>query len=232
MPSDTELLAAVEESPRAAAAHDRSGWVGLFTPDGVVEDPVGSRPHFGHDQIGRFYDTFIGPRLVTFHPDVDVVSGTSVIRDLTLEVAMGRGVRLMGPTIIRYDLRSSENGWGITRLRAYWELKAMLVEFLRSGIGTAPVSVQLAIALLRNQGMDGSAAYLSGLRTPGARGKRLVAKYVADAMPEYSCRRLIGAGSTVMASLCAPGRRGVLFVDVDSRRGRLGEPVFLAAAGS
>lgn len=42
-PDRERLLAAVERSPHAAAAHDRAGWVGLFTGDGRVEDPVGSR---------------------------------------------------------------------------------------------------------------------------------------------------------------------------------------------
>jgi hypothetical protein len=46
-PSRAELLAVVERSPTAAGAHDRAGWVGLFTTDGTVEDPVGSRPHRG-----------------------------------------------------------------------------------------------------------------------------------------------------------------------------------------
>jgi hypothetical protein len=41
-PAEQTLLAAVERSPQAAAAHDRTGWVGLFTVDGRVEDPVGS----------------------------------------------------------------------------------------------------------------------------------------------------------------------------------------------
>jgi hypothetical protein len=36
----TDLLAAVERSPRAAAAHDRAGWMALFTRDGRVEDPA------------------------------------------------------------------------------------------------------------------------------------------------------------------------------------------------
>src|ERR687883_1471579 len=108
-PSD--LLAAVEQSPRAAAAHDRAGWVGLFTDDGRIEDPVGSRPHVGPAQISRFYDTFIGPRQITFHRDLDIVSGTSVIRDLTLEVMMGADVRMMIPAFLRYDLRQAESGW-------------------------------------------------------------------------------------------------------------------------
>ena len=90
VPPDRErLLAAVERSPQAAAAHDRAGWVALFTDDGRVEDPVGSRPHVGREQIGRFYDTFIGPRDIKFHRDLDIVFGTVVLRDLELEVSMG-----------------------------------------------------------------------------------------------------------------------------------------------
>ncbi len=73
-----ELLAAVERSPRAVAAHDRDAWVQVFTADGRVEDPVGSSPHLGHDQIYRFYDTFIGPREIKFHRDLDIVNGRSV----------------------------------------------------------------------------------------------------------------------------------------------------------
>ena len=52
------------------------GWA--FSPtDGFVEDPVGAGRHVGHTQIGRFYDTFIGPRQIIFHRDVDIVSGTA-----------------------------------------------------------------------------------------------------------------------------------------------------------
>ena len=54
--AESALLAAVERSPEAAAAHDRAGWVGLFTVDGRIEDPVGSRPH-----VGQAITT--GPRL-------------------------------------------------------------------------------------------------------------------------------------------------------------------------
>src|SRR6202044_2135358 len=95
------LLAAVERSPQAAAAHDRAGWVDLFTSDGRVEDPVGSRPHVGPAEIGRFYDTFIGPRDIAFHRDLDIVRGSSVIRDLGLEVAMGTAVTMRIPAFLR-----------------------------------------------------------------------------------------------------------------------------------
>jgi hypothetical protein len=133
VPLDRErLLAAVERSPQAAAAHDRAGWVGLFTIDGRVEDPVGSRPHLGRAQIGEFYDTFIGPRDIKFHRDLDIVFGTAVLRDLDLEVAMGSAVTMYIPAFLRYDLREANGDWQIAQLRAYWELPAMMLQFLRT----------------------------------------------------------------------------------------------------
>ena len=126
-PAEQTLLAAVERSPQAAAAHDRTGWVGLFTVDGRVEDPVGSRPHAGPVEIGRFYDTFIGPRDIAFHRDLDIVRGSSVIRDLDLEVAMGSAVTMTIPAFLRYDLREVDGEWKVVTLRAYWELPAMVL---------------------------------------------------------------------------------------------------------
>ncbi len=108
--ANAELLAVVERSPKATATHDRTAWVGLFTVDGRVEDPYGSRPHVGLEQIGRFYDTFIGPRQIIFHRDFDVVAGAAVVRDLMLEIIMGAGVTLNVPMHLRYDLSASDGG--------------------------------------------------------------------------------------------------------------------------
>src|ERR1700758_97451 len=221
-PTAAELLAIVEQSPHAAAAHDRAGWVGLFTDDGCVADPVGSGSHVGQAQLGRFYDTFIGPRQITFHRDLDIVAGTSVIRDLTLEVVMGRGVRLLVPTFIRYDLREGENGWQVARLRAYWELASMIGAFLSNGVKSLPLSLQLSGALLRNQGLAGAARYVSGLTGPARRGKRRVEEALAagrftDELPECKWSKVIAAGSTVAASITTPSGRGVLFADLDER---------------
>ena len=173
-PNREVLLAAVERSPRAAAAHDRAAWVGLFTVDGRVEDPVGSRPHTGHEQIGRFYDTFIAPRDITFHRDLDIVSGTAVLRDVELEVAMGSPVTMYIPALLRYDLREVNGEWRIAVLRAYWELPAMMLQFLRTGSRAMAPALQLSRGLLGNQGLGGTAGFMTGFRRPGARHKRLV----------------------------------------------------------
>ena len=172
------LLAAVERSPQAAAAHDRAAWVGLFTDDGRIEDPVGSRQPVGHAEIGRFYDTFVGPRDITFHRDLDVVSGTAVLRDLELEVSMGSAVTMNIPAFLRYDLREDNGHWKIAHLRAYWELPAMMRQFLRTGSRAVPPGVQLSRSLLANQGLRGTAGFVAGFRRAGARHKRLAETFL------------------------------------------------------
>ncbi|MGH3639068.1 MAG: ketosteroid isomerase family protein [Mycobacterium sp.] len=174
----TELLAAVERSPQAAGVHDRDGWVGLFTPEGCIEDPVGSRPHRGRAQIERFYDTFIGPRDITFHRHTDVVSGSTVIRDVTLEVQMGSSVTMLIPTFLRYDL---DGELRIQRLQAFWELPAMVWQFARSGVGAVPAGVRLLRALLANQGPSGTGGFLTGFSGVGARAKPHLAALLDDA---------------------------------------------------
>ena len=158
------MLAAAERSPAAAGAHDRDGWVGLYTANGRVEDPVGSRPHVGTAAIGRFYDTFIGPRDITFHRDVDIVVGTTVIRDLELEVKMASTLTMRIPAYLRYDLEDHDGELKVAALQAFWELPAMVGQFLRSGVRAVPAGVQLSKALVTNQGLGGTLGFLSGFR--------------------------------------------------------------------
>lgn len=195
------VLAAVERSPAAAGAHDRAGWVALFTRDALVQDPVGSRPHAGHAEIERFYDTFIGPRHITFHRDIDIVCGVTVLRDLVLEVAMGSAVTMHIPAILRYDLQPAD-GPGellISRLQAYWELPAMAWQFTRNGPAAVPAALQLTGALLTNQGLSGAAGFMSGAVGVGARGKRHIAALIDDACAgnEVAVKRVLGPGTEI-----------------------------------
>lgn len=174
-----ELLAIVERSPDAAGRHDRPGWVGLFSADGVVEDPVGSRPHRGRDELGRFYDTFIGPRDITFHRDADIVVENTVVRDLELEVRMSPAVVMRIPAILRYDVDPQRQV--ITRLQAHWELPAMVLVFARSGPAALPVGLALARSLVTNQGVADTVGFASGFGGVGRRGKRTLCALLADA---------------------------------------------------
>ncbi|MFD3038309.1 ketosteroid isomerase family protein [Mycolicibacterium senegalense] len=175
-----ELLATVELSPQAAGAHDRQGWVGLFAAGGQVEDPVGSRPHIGHAQIERFYDTFIAPRDITFHRDIDIVSGSTVIRDLELEVVMSPSVTMRIPAYLRYAVTPAADGPRIGQLQAYWELPAMIGKFAKAGLGAVPVGLRLSAALLGNQGPAGALGFARGMGGAGRTGKRLFTGLLDD----------------------------------------------------
>ena len=195
-----ELLATVQRSPAAAAAHDRGGWVGLFTPDGRVEDPVGAGLHRGHAAIGHFYDTFIGPRDITFHPDVDIVVGATVIRDLDIEVRMAPALTMSIPTYLRYDLQSADGDTKIAALYAFWELPTMVGRFLRSGVRAVPPGLALCRDLLANQGLTATLDYLGGLRGAGAGAKRSFGRFLdaACAGDEVGMRRRL-AGAAYLA---------------------------------
>jgi Nuclear transport factor 2 (NTF2) domain len=200
VPLDREsLLAAVERSPRAAAAHDRAGWVGLFTDDARIDDPVGARPHVGPLQIGKFYDTFIGPREITFHRDLDIVFGTTVLRDLELEVTMGSAVTMYIPAFLRYDLREANGEWQIAHLRAYWELPAMMLQFLRTGSRAMPPALQLSRDLLGNQRLAGTAGFMTGFRRVGARHQQLVQTFLGAVSrgDTFAAARALSPSATV-----------------------------------
>jgi len=195
-PTRAELLALVERSPAATGAHDRDAWVGLFTPGGRVEDPVGSSPHVGRAAIERFYDTFIGPRDITFHRDTDIVVGRTVVRDVDLEVSMADSLVMRIPAYLRYDVETSDGELRIARLQAHWELPAMVVQFARAGLAAVPAGLSLSRGLLMNQRLAGTVGFMSGFRGVGARGKRHLTAFLDDACAgdEVAVRRRLSDG--------------------------------------
>ena len=200
VPLDREhLLAAVERSPQAFTVHDRDGWVGVFTADARVDDPVGSQPHVGYEQIYRFYDTFVGPRDIKFHRDLDIVFGSAVLRDLELEVEMGPGVTMFVPAFLRYDLREVNGEWKVARLRAYWDLPAMMMQFLRSGSRAITPALKLSRGLLGNQGLRGTVGFMTGFRRVGARHKELVEKFLhaAGRGDTFAAARALSSTATI-----------------------------------
>lgn len=177
----SELLAAVEASPRAVAVHDRAAWVGLFAPGARVEDPVGSRPHIGQAAIERFYDTFIAPNGIAFRVEHDVVCGSTVYRDLSIETTMSTGVTLRVPMHLRYDLERIDGVLRIRELHAHWELPVMIVQLLAAGVRGLAAAARLTPQLLGNQGVGGALGFARGFVRVGAAGKRAATRLIRDA---------------------------------------------------
>lgn len=173
MPKRQELLDAVQASPQAVAVHDKEGWLGLFAPGAVVNDPVGSSPHQGDDALSRFYDTFIAPNSVSFQVAHDIVCGNEVLRDVTLEIQMSERVKLLVPAHLRYVLTADAQ---IDGLYAHWELPQMVGQLLGKGIPAAAVSGRLTAGLLANQRVGGMLGFSRGFGGAGRIAKRRAAR--------------------------------------------------------
>ncbi len=154
---------------------------------------MGSRPHRGHVAIGHFYDTFIGPRAITHHPDVDLVVGTTVVRDLELEIQMASALTMRVPTFIRYDLKTENDELRSRRavgvLGAARDDRAVRARRARP---PCPPESRSAERMFANQGLSGSLGFLSGFQGVGTGGKGLFARFLDEACggDEIGVRRL------------------------------------------
>ena len=199
-PPRTALLAAVQQSPDAVAVHDRESWLDLYSVDGQVNDPVGSRPHTGREAIGRFYETFIAPNKIVFFVDNDIVDGMTVVRDLTVQTTMSTGVVLRVPMHLRYDVVDENGVLKISRLYAHWELPSMIGQLAKAGVAGIGASAKLAPQLLSNQGVGGALGFVRGFRRVGRRGKR-----AAEAFLEAVRRGDIEEASGIAGAVELPG---------------------------
>ncbi|MFD3704598.1 nuclear transport factor 2 family protein [Nocardia sp. NPDC058658] len=174
--TDEDLLAAVRESPRAVAAHDKVAWVGLFAENAEVHDPYGSRAHVGVEAISRFYNVFIAPNTIDFHVHRDLVAGHMVVRDLLIETRMSTGATVSVPMHLRYDLVGTDDGWRIARLAAHWELRVMVARLLRTVPAGLLAGVKLGPQLVGELGVGGAMGMMRALGGVGGAGKRVVGR--------------------------------------------------------
>lgn len=168
----SDKITLINASPEAVANHDKEAWLGLFTRDAEVHDPVGSRAHAGEQAISRFYDTFIAPNHIAFDVEHDVVDGDTVVRDLVIETTLSTGLQIGVPTHIRYELSEEDDQLKIRRLFAHWELRRMVWQTLATGwLGWATYA-KLSVHMLKCQGLSGVLGFMSGFLGVGSRGKK------------------------------------------------------------
>ena len=142
---------------------------------------------------------------------------------------MGPTVTMRIPAVLRYDMRTVADDWRIERLRAYWELPAMMLQFLGNGPSAGPQGLALTRSLLANQGLRGAAGFASGFRGARFRGKRTV-RALLDAIAsgdELRAWRSLAHGATITAGVRKP-----LKFSAFSEQVRGASPAKMLAAGS
>jgi steroid delta-isomerase len=132
MPDAAAIRATVERYMAAFTAADRDTWVGQFTADATLEDPVGSDVRHGHDGIGEFWDSIRGLA------DEMVMSGTGPVRVAGTEAAFPFKIRTkLGDDWMVLDVIDAmafvddPEGSGearIATMRAFWDMADMLPE--------------------------------------------------------------------------------------------------------
>jgi steroid delta-isomerase len=127
--ADGLVRTAIERYQQTFNAGDREGWLALFADDGELEDPVGSPPRTGRDQLAAFWDEI--------HPDqADRVERTvrMVQRPLVcgleaawaFELRIPHGERTGVIEIIDHAVFTEDGR--IRRLRAFWSEATIRVE--------------------------------------------------------------------------------------------------------
>ncbi len=188
-PSREDVIKFIEGSPAAVAIHDKQAWISLFANENIVEDPVGSTPHCsdmsyrktGVDKntpLERFYEAFIAASNIKFHVDQDIVSGYTAIRDLALEIVMVEGLAVKVPMHAVYELTDEDGKLKISHLYAHWELPAMVMQVLGSGVSGMSAMTKLGGRVMKFQGIQGSLGFAKGFLGIYQKGKNHVRNFV------------------------------------------------------
>ena len=126
---------ASRHSMAAVAGRRRDEWLALFTPDAVVEDPVGPSPmdpggkgHRGTDGIGSFWDRNFGA-VSRFHFRVkdSFANGPCCANVATITLWVGDGGSTM--TVDCVMIYTVDDAGRITSLRAHWEPDRAMATF-------------------------------------------------------------------------------------------------------
>lgn len=175
------LISVVEQSPLRVAAHDRFGWLELFTSDAVVEDPMGSAPATKADGLlGRFYDTFIAPHEIHFEIRRDHFLGSEVFRDAVIHTRVRDGVEVLVPAYLLYQLVERDGALRVQRMAAHWTPARMTAVALAMGPRAWFAMAALSARMLKIMGAAWVGAYVASLwRGIGPRGVQATAHLAA-----------------------------------------------------
>jgi hypothetical protein len=112
---------------------DREGWLALWHPDGLIQDPVGVSPldpggegHRGIEAITAFYDNVIATGDVRFHIRESFACGDECanVGTITTRGADGSVGRCELVMLYRVD----EEG-KVLSLRAFWEFDDLMADY-------------------------------------------------------------------------------------------------------
>lgn len=105
------------------SAEDREGWLDLFADGAWIEDPVGTPPRNGREEIGAFWDeTHQVPDKIELVP-LGIVNVVGDEVAFTMQARATLGDQVFGIDII--DLMTFDDSGRITTMRAFFDPTAL-----------------------------------------------------------------------------------------------------------
>ncbi|MFC7343368.1 nuclear transport factor 2 family protein [Saccharopolyspora griseoalba] len=122
----------------AVARGDKDGWLDLFAPEAVVEDPVGPSAfdpegsgHRGREGISAFWDLAIAQaRRIEFHIDDSFACGSEVANTGRIVTFLPDGSAMTAEGVFSY--RVDEAG-RVLAIRAFWEFDRAMATLTPAG---------------------------------------------------------------------------------------------------
>ena len=113
---DAHIAKVLQDYVDGVSGDDVENIIALFAEDAVVEDPIGTEPHVGHDALRTFYQATIDA------VEKMVLEGNPRVRDNYGACAMraypkGMDLKLAMETL---DVMEFNEQGKITRMTAYW----------------------------------------------------------------------------------------------------------------
>ncbi|MCW2750107.1 MAG: hypothetical protein JWR83_1217 [Aeromicrobium sp.] len=205
-PDRADVLALVRSSPTYVAAHDKTGWIGIFGGHYVIEDPVGSRPVRSQDAgaLERFWDTFIAPNEIEFQVAQDWVDGFDVVRDVTIVTTLRPDVVVRTPAHLIYQTEYEDGTLSVRRMAAHWEPLPVYLQLMRPKWAHMAAALSQFAHMFRTLGIVPSLQFVGAARHLGRRRKRVVRDDLA-AKGITEVPKLISSGNSVTASYLLDG---------------------------
>lgn len=124
--SDHPARRAGQLSNALVAKGDKDGWLALFAPDALIQDPVGpsfldptGEGHRGPEALSNFWDTYVGMiSEFAFHITDSFANGPCCANVARISTTMADGSSMQIDCILIYSV--DDDGL-ITSLRAHWE---------------------------------------------------------------------------------------------------------------
>ncbi len=192
---ENKILELVKESPRLVKAHEKLKWVGLFSKDAEIEDPVGSKV-YKKSELANFWEAFIAPNDITFHSNFDVVCENTVARDVNIHTKLPSGHEVWVPAHLFYTVKQEENKLSVISMYAHWDLSKMVFEFLKMK-GSIMAMSALSLRILKSLGLPGiwgfTKAFLWGIKGSGdkiIRGGNLSKHFVNNPVINFNLNDL------------------------------------------